>query len=279
MNKFYFNTMTRQFVGTPSQLPKSRRIDARTLKGYVIPMLIEGAKAHFARVLEGEPDGEIKAGLNALLNRLDELQEGENPFEVQQVFLAHYRSAEEDMLNACDYRFKGSFRTQNRRAGRVSRGEVSSESEYKARQHDADEEWDGELDFSSSFGRLGKDVAFMPLFKSTDKFEAYAAKRDLQIDIEGTLDDTFIDSELMEFEVNKYSTLSIEEVIDHQMPCMRLSTKDDNGSWALYALLDDGSYVRVFQMRTGQLKPKGKDLCLNRAPAKKTQPIQAAVAH
>lgn len=229
--------------------------------------------------LEGLADPEARKHLDAFVARMDRMTPEEDPFDLLHDFLFNFRQF--DMF---DWRRTGiTTRSVKRRDGRLERGEISGEKEYSSRQHDVDEEWDGELDFSSSFRRLGKDVVFMPVFKSNEELEAYAEKRDLQIDLEGVLDESVIDPELMEFEENKYSALTIEEAVYFQIPCVRLSTKDENGSWAYYALLDDSGYgmldgqyyVRIFQMRTGHIMPKGPDLRLNRATEKLAREIRA----
>lgn len=269
--KNLYNPKTKTFTGKAVGVIQVGTISMES-KGTIQMASIEIARRTLeSAFIEGMADPEARKHLDAFVARMDKIKSDEDPFVILHDFMFHFRQF--DMF---DWRRAGlTARNIKRRDNRLERGEISGEREYKARHHDADEVWDGELDYSSSFARLGKDVAFMPVFKSNEDMEAYAEKRDLNIDLEGCLDESFLDSELDEFEANKYSSLSIEDVVFNQLPCLRLSTKDENGSWAIYAMLDDDSFVRVFQMRTSQLKPKGPDLRLNSASKKLAREIQA----
>lgn len=256
----FYNPKKREFFGAPKKA--KRPITEMARKGYLIPVMMESAKAHFRHFLEGDWDREILEGLQALHECLYGLKDIEDPFDVFHAFLGHYQPASGDLLSQADWRFKGSFRTRNRREGQLARGEISGQRGYKERDHLPEEEWEGDLEFCSSFEELGKDVVMMPLFTNDDAINAYAARRGLVIDVEGVLDESFLDEELGVFCENRHTQLTIEEVVLNQYPCVRLSTGEakGKGSYAIYAMLVGGDYVRVFQYRVNSLAPRGPDL-------------------
>jgi hypothetical protein len=161
---------------------------------------------------EGLNDPKAKAAMEAFAVRMYAIAPDEDPIVLLHTFLEPYRQ-----VSFLDWRAAGdTLRSATRRENRVARGDISGETR-NFREVDEDEE------SMERFARKVKmrDMVFPLSFTSDQNLDAFCAEQDVRLDIEGIVEG---------------------------LPTIKLEA-NPQGSWALYALQEDGVYRRTFMMR------------------------------
>jgi len=168
---------------------------------------------------EGFSDPTASETYTVFVERLRNMDAGEDPFVITETLLFHLRQ-----FDPINWRLSGdTLRTMNKRNKRVERGEISGE--VRATNKDTKSTVEEDFDYDVSAYAVGRDV-FFPLEIQDAELDRFMAVKDVEMEIENRIEGK---------------------------PAIQLHA-GDNGAFAFYTLESD-TWSREHVERTGGAKP------------------------